>query len=195
MEHYLAALKYRDMIVGVGLDSSEDGRPPMLFEEVFIRARKDGFRLTAHCDVGKTYPLEHVRQVASQIGATGADRIDHGLNAAESPQLLALIREKDVGMTICPWSYIRHQPMEEVFQRIRTLFDAGIRIAIASDDPAFMEDSWILENLLVVQRFCTFANDDVVKLTKDAIDMCWAPDDVKTEMLNEMNNIVSGMHP
>lgn len=195
MEHYLAALEYRNMIVGIGLDSSEDGRPPMLFEEVFTRARKDGFRLTAHCDVGKTYPLEHIHQVAFQIGATGGDRIDHGLNAAENPELLALIRETGVGMTICPWSYIRHQPMDEVFQKIRILFDGGIKIAIASDDPAFMEDTWILENLLVVQKFCTFTNDDVIRLTKDAIDMCWAPDDVKKEMLDEVTNVVSAMHP
>ena len=82
------------MIIGVGLDSNEEQRPPVLFEEVFARARADGFRLTAHCDVGKTYPLEHIRQVASVIGHTGAERIDHGLNAVESPELMELIHEK-----------------------------------------------------------------------------------------------------
>lgn len=147
MEHYDAALKYRDMIVGIGLDSNEVDRPPSLFDEVFVRARNDGFRLTAHCDVGKPYPLEHIHQVATSIAGTGADRIDHGLNAASDTDLMTLIKGKDLGMTICPWSYIRHQPMDEVFQRIRTLFDAGIKIAIASDDPAFMEDTWALENL------------------------------------------------
>ena len=60
MEHYDTALKYRDMIVGIGLDSNEVDRPPSLFDEVFLRARNDGFRLTAHCDVGKPYPLEHI---------------------------------------------------------------------------------------------------------------------------------------
>ena len=47
MEHYLASLAYRDMIVGIGLDSNEDQRPPSLFEEIYLRARADGFHLTA----------------------------------------------------------------------------------------------------------------------------------------------------
>jgi adenosine deaminase len=186
MEHYLAALDYRDMIVGIGLDSNEDQRPPLLFEEVFVRARADGLRLTAHCDVGKAYPLEHVRQVACSIGQTGAERIDHGLNATDSPELMELIREKGIGMTVCPWSYIRHQPFDEVFDRIRTLFDAGIKIAIASDDPAFMEDTWIHENLLLVQKYCNFDEGDMMRLARDAINICWAPTEVKKEMMDEL---------
>lgn len=180
------------MIIGIGLDSNEDQRPPMLFEEVFARAREDGFRLTAHCDVGKTYPLEHIHQVATQIGRTGADRIDHGLNATESPELMEVIRMKKIGMTICPWSYIRHQPMEEVYERIRILFDTGIKIAIASDDPAFMEDTWILENLLVVKKFCNFTDQDILRLVKDSVDVCWAPEQVKREILDELHDINVG---
>jgi adenosine deaminase len=189
MEHYIAALDYRDMIIGVGLDSNEVGRPPVLFQEVFARARSDGFRLTAHCDVGKTYPLEHIRQAASVIGHGGAERIDHGLNAVESPELMRLIHDKGIGMTICPWSYIRHQPMDEVFERIRALFDAGIKIAVASDDPAFMEDTWILENLLVAKKFCHFTNEEIWTLAKDAIEMCWAPEQVKKDVLDELRGI------
>lgn len=192
MEHYIAALDYRDMIIGIGLDSNEVDRPPVLFEEVFARARSDGFRLTAHCDVGKTYPLEHIRQVVSVIGHDGAERIDHGLNAVESPELMKLIHDRSIGMTICPWSYIRHQPMDEVFDRIRALFDAGIKIAIASDDPAFMEDTWILENLLVVKKFCHFTSEEIRRLANDAIEMCWAPEQVKEDLLDELRGINIG---
>jgi adenosine deaminase len=192
MEHYDAALKYRGMIVGIGLDSNEVDRPPSLFDEIFVRARKDGFRLTAHCDVGKPYPLEHIHQVASSIAGTGADRIDHGLNAAGDADLMNLIKEKGLGMTICPWSYIRHQPMDEVFQRIRALFDAGIVISIASDDPAFMEDTWMLENLLVVKRCCGFTNLEIKKLAENSITMCWASEDAKMAMLWELYGINTG---
>jgi adenosine deaminase len=189
MEHYEAGLKYRDMIVGIGLDSNEVDRPPSMFDEVFVRARRDGFRLTAHCDVGKPYPLQHIHQVASSIAGTGADRIDHGLNAAGHADLMNLIKEKELGMTICPWSYIRHQPIDEVFERIRALFDAGIVISIASDDPAFMEDTWVLENLLVVKRYCGFTNSEMQRLAENAIEMCWASEDAKKDMLRELYSI------
>lgn len=187
VEHYAAALGYRDMIVGVGLDSNEDQRPPGLFGEVFERARGDGFRLTAHCDVGRAYPVEHVRQVVQDMGETGADRIDHGLNAVESADLVEALRSREMGVTICPWSYIRHQPLDEVFERIRTLFDAGVRISINSDDPAFMEDTWVHENLLVVRKFCNFSDGDMIRLAENAIHTCWASDAVKGEMTAELN--------
>jgi adenosine deaminase len=193
MAHYDAALKYRDMIVGIGLDSNEVDRPPSLFEEIFVRARNDGFRLTAHCDVGKSYPLEHIHQVASSLAGTGADRVDHGLNVVGDTKIMNLIKEKGLGMTICPWSYIRHQPLDEVFQRIRALFDAGIIISIASDDPAFMEDTWVLENLLVVKRYCDFTNLEIQKLAENAIKMCWASDEVKRSMLKELHGIDPGI--
>lgn len=190
IEHYLAALPYRDMIVGIGLDSNEDQRPPNMFEEVFAKARADGFRITAHCDVGKTYPIEHIRQTLFDIGQTGANRIDHGLNVVDSLELTESIRQKDVGMTICPWSCIRHQPLDDVFKRIRILFDADIKIAIGSDDPAFMEDTWILENYLVVKKYCGFSNREIAKMARDAVEMCWAPAQVKEEILDELSSVV-----
>ncbi|KAF3034763.1 hypothetical protein E8E11_004808 [Didymella keratinophila] len=102
MQHYEAALPYRDMIISVGLDSNEVGRPPSLFDDVFVRARSDGFRITAHCDVGTSYLLSHIRQVTSSIGGMGADRIDHGQNAAGDTELVEHIKQKVLGMTICP---------------------------------------------------------------------------------------------
>jgi len=189
MEHYLASLPYRDMIVGIGLDSNEDQRPPSLFEEIYVRARSDGFRLTAHCDVGKAYPIEHVHQVVHSVGRTGAERVDHGLNATDDVELMGKIREKGVGMTICPWSYIRHQPFDEVFDRIRTLFDAGIKISIASDDPTFMEDTWIQENLILVQRFCRFSDAEMLRLAKSAVEICWASDAVKKSVFDELEGM------
>lgn len=189
-EHYEAALNYKHMIVGIGLDSNEEGRPPVMFGEIFTRARKDGFRITAHCDVGKNYPVENTRQVAEVIGGGGADRIDHGLNAAEDEDLVKLIAKKELGMTICPWSYIRHQPKDEVFGRIRLLFDAGVKMNIASDDPAFMEDTWVFENLLVVKSFCKFTDIEILKLARDSVTMCWASDDIKKGLLQEIESVV-----
>lgn len=191
MEHLEAALPYRDMIIGIGLDSDEYLRPPSLFERVFSRARAEGFHLTCHCDVGQKDTHEHIRQVASTVGGTGAERIDHGLNAAEKPELVELIRTKGLGMTVCPWAYMRHEPPDEIFPRIRILYDAGIKVAIASDDPAYMEDSWLIHNMLVAKMMCEFTNEDMVKLTTNAVSICWAPENVKSDILKELEAVVA----
>ncbi|KXT06070.1 hypothetical protein AC578_1405 [Pseudocercospora eumusae] len=178
--------EYRDMVLGVGLDSNEEGRAPNLFRGVFERARRDGFRVTCHCDVGKAYPVEHVRQVVEDIEA---DRIDHGLNVVEDERLMGVMREKGLGMTICPWSYIRHQPFEQVFERIRVLIDNGLKISIGSDDPAFMEDAGILENLRVLKKYCKLTNEDMVQLSKGAVEISWAPPDLKKELLGQLDKV------
>jgi adenosine deaminase len=68
MQTYNEVLPFRQMIVGVGLDSNEFDRPPLLFEEVFLRAREEGFKLSCHCDVTQKNTHEHIRQyVFSEI--------------------------------------------------------------------------------------------------------------------------------
>jgi adenosine deaminase len=62
IETYLEAFPFRDMIVGIGLDGNEYDRQPLLFEELYIRARTDGFKLTCHCDVTQKNTHEHIRQ-------------------------------------------------------------------------------------------------------------------------------------
>ena len=187
MEAYNAALPYKDMIVGVGLDSDELDRPPSLFKEVFVRAKADGFKLTAHCDFNQKDTHSHIRQVVKLIGA---QRIDHGMNAADSDDLVEMIKAKDTGMTLCPCAYIRHTSDGEVFPRIRKLFDVGIKVAIASDDPAYMEDNWVLNNLLMVKDKCKFSDKDIAQLQRNAVEMCWANEGLKQELLREIDDFV-----
>lgn len=191
METYDSVLPYRDMVVGIGLDSDENDRPPLMFDKVYKRARQDGFRITAHCDVGNKDAHEHIRQVVNDLGETGADRLDHGINAAQDPEIMHRIKEKGIGMTLTPWGYLRHEPVDEIFPRIRTLFDAGIPIAIGSDDPAYMEDTWILHDWLLVKKMCGLSNSDMATLAKSAIDMCWADDGVKQEMRRELEEVLA----
>ncbi|KAI1609087.1 putative adenosine deaminase [Exophiala viscosa] len=195
MEHYKAALPYRDIIVGIGLDSNEMDRPPTLFEEVFSLARRDGFKLTMHCDVGSQNTHEHIRQAACVVAGKGLDRIDHGLNAAEKQDLIDLILKQDVGMTICPWSYLRHETYVELGPKIRQLYDAGIKISINSDDPAYMEDCWILHNFLLVKHLCGFDDKDVIVLAKNAVNISWAKSVVKQDILEEIDVVYERFYP
>lgn len=181
---YDAALPYKDMIIGIGLDSDEYDRPPKLFQQIFKRARQDGFKLTNHCDFNQKDTHEHIRQV---IDVIGADRIDHGLNATDRDELMDVVKTKGIGMTICPCAYIRHTSEQEIFPRIRKLFDIGIKITIASDDPAYMEDNWVLHNLLMVRDKCKFTDEEMMKLQRNAVDICWAPESLKLLLSSELD--------
>lgn len=47
----MQALPFKEHIKGVGLDSSELGFPPSLFQGVFQLAAKEGFKVVAHAGV------------------------------------------------------------------------------------------------------------------------------------------------
>lgn len=185
---YEACAPYQGVIFSaIGLDSNEFQRPPVLFDALFRRARNDGLKVTSHCDVGQRDTYEHIRQVVSEIADTGLDRIDHGLNAAEKPELMELIESRGLGMTLCPHAYHRRNPTAYVFPLVRKLFDAKIKITINSDDPAYMHDMWVSENLQLVRKHCRFSDDDMVRLQRNAIDICWASIEVKEELSKELN--------
>ena len=109
------------------------------------------------------------------------------MNTADRDKLMNLIKVKDIGMTICPCAYIRHTPESEVFPRIKKLFDAGIKITIASDDPAYMEDNWVLHNLYLVREKCEFKDQDMMQLQRNAVEVCWASDEVKEDLFGKLD--------
>lgn len=193
MEHYELALPYRHIFTAIGLDSDEYERPASLFEEVFARARRDGLKLTSHCDVYKKDTHEHILGVASQLGGYGADRIDHGLNAADRPELMQLIKDRGIGMTLCPHAYHRHEPTDMVFPLIRRLYDFGIPITINSDDPTYMHDHWVVENLELARELCPFDTQELVQLERNAVDISWASPQVKEMILQELNRVSAAL--
>ena len=92
-------------------------------------------------------------------------------------------------MTRCPWSYLRYTTRSELGPKIRKLYDAGIKICINSDDPAYMEDCWILHNLLLVKHLCGFDDVDMTVLARNAVNISWAEPAIKEEILKDIYEV------
>ncbi|KAI1258995.1 adenosine deaminase [Xylariaceae sp. FL1019] len=187
LEHYREAMAYKDIIIGFGLDSNETNHPPSLYDDIFTMARKDGFKITAHCDVGQKDTHKNIRHVASALGGYGTDRVDHGLNAADLEELTRLILERDIGMTICPWAYLRRWTYQGIAERIQVLLDAGVKVCISSDSPAYMDSSWLLHNLLITKKMCNLSDADILSMMETSIEMTWATEEIKAELLQELH--------
>jgi adenine deaminase len=139
------ALKYKDKIIGVGLDSSENGHPPAKFRNVFRRARTEGFLLVAHA--GEEGPPEYVWEA---IDVLGVDRIDHGNRALEEPALVKRIAADGLALTVCPLSNLRLCGVKDLKDHpLRRMMDAGLKVTINSDDPAYF-GGYVNENFASV---------------------------------------------
>jgi adenosine deaminase len=171
----------------VGLASNAYERPPNLFHAAFKRAQQDGLHITTHCDFGQKDTHEHIRQAIFDIGV---ERIDHGLDALDSAELIQGLVDKDIGLTLCPHAYHRRTATEVLFPKLRELLDRGVKFCLNSDDPVYMHDIWISGNMEKAYKYCCFTKAEMVQLARNGVDMCWAEETVKAELYAELDTIV-----
>lgn len=179
------ARRYRDWIVGVGLDSDENGNPPIKFAQVFADARDQGYRLTMHCDVDQEASVEHIWQCLDVIGV---ERIDHGVNAIEDEELCREIVRRGIGLTVCPISnaYVTDGTKADI---ITELLERGIKITINSDDPAYFP-GYMVENLVRLQEETGMGTDAIGELVRNAFEISWLEDAHRSEYLARIDAFV-----
>ncbi|HXH98521.1 MAG TPA: adenosine deaminase [Gaiellaceae bacterium] len=181
METLEESLPYGDWIVGVGLDSDEKGNPPVKFKEVFAKARREGFRLTMHCDVDQESSVEHIWQCLDEIGV---ERIDHGVNALEDEALIREINARRLGLTVCP---ISNSYVTDGLKagEIKSLLAAGVRATINSDDPAYFP-GYVNENFAALQEAVPMTRDEILQLARNAFAVSWLAPEEKDRYLDSL---------
>jgi adenosine deaminase len=168
MQTLLQALPYKHWLVGVGLDSDEKDNPPLKFAAVFARARGEGLKLTMHCDVNQQNTLLHIGQVLNDIQV---DRIDHGVNSLEDPALCEVIRERGLGLTVCPVSN-RFCVQDLTASHLRRMLQLGMRATVNSDDPAYFR-AYMNENLRALHEEGAMSRDEIVQLVRNGFTVAW----------------------
>jgi adenosine deaminase len=181
MSTLLQSLPYKEWIIGVGLDSDERNNPPAKFAQVFQRARQEGYLLTMHCDADQQDSVSHIWQAVRDIGV---NRIDHGVNAIEDRQLCEEIKRRSLALTVCPISnsYVTRGAKSET---IAAMLEAGMRVTVNSDDPAYFP-GYMNENLIRVQQDVDLGKAGLVQLVENAFEGAWLPRLTKDRYLAEL---------
>jgi len=98
------------------------------------KARQAGLHVTVHA--GEEPVPTASAEVREAIEVLGADRIGHGIHIIHDESVMALARERDVALEICPTSnWLTSSVPTTSAHPIKRLFDAGVAITINSDDP------------------------------------------------------------
>ena len=186
MQHLVLAKPHLDWLVGVGLDSDERNNPPSKFYEVFSEAKKWGLKLTMHCDVNQKNTLVHIKQCINEVQV---DRIDHGINSLESNELCDLIKDKGLGLTVCPVSnqfVVQSLTSDEIHQMLAK----EMLVTINSDDPAYFR-AYLNENLIELQKEGKFSQEQIITLVSNAFKVAWIDDATKEDYLQQLQRYVS----
>jgi adenine deaminase len=182
----LEAMPYKDWIIGVGLDSDEHNNPPLKFARQYEDAAAAGMRLTAHCDIDQKDSIDHIRQA---LEIMGVERIDHGTNIVEDPDLVDFVVNHHIGLTSCPLSnsFVRPQMKgDEILQ----LLSKGAKICINSDDPAYF-GGYINDNYYALADQFDLTQQQVVQLARNSFEASWISDEKKALYLTEINEYVA----
>ena len=140
-------LPYRDLVIGVGLDSAEVGYPPELFERVYALAADEGLHRVAHA--GEEGPPAYVWSALDRLGV---ERVDHGIRSLEDPSLVARLREEQIPLTVCPLSNVALRAVPDLAAHpLRRMLDAGLVATVNSDDPAYF-GGYLHDNVAAVTR-------------------------------------------
>lgn len=180
------ALPFRDWILGVGLDSSELGHPPMKFIKVFARAGQADFRRVAHA--GEEGPPDYIWQALDLLGA---ERIDHGVRALEDASLVRRLANEQIGLTVCPLSNVRLGVFPSISQHnFKRLLEAGLLVTINSDDPAYF-GGYVSDNYIAVQEALALSREDLERIAANSFKAAFLPAEAKRALLDELKSYVA----
>jgi adenosine deaminase len=175
---------YLDHLAGVGLDSSEVGHPPGKFQAVFARARDAGLKVVAHA--GEEGPPEYVWEALDLLKV---DRIDHGNRSLEDEQLVEVLRERAIPLTVCPLSNLRLAVVKTLDAHpLARMLAAGLKVTVNSDDPAYF-GGYVNDNYLQVADAVGLTTEDIVTLARNSFEASFLPDERKRECDQEVLSV------
>jgi adenosine deaminase len=165
-----AALPYRELLAGVGLDSSEAGHPPAKFAAAFARAREAGLAAVAHA--GEEGPPEYITEALDVLKVR---RIDHGVRCEEDAALTARLARERIPLTVCPLSNVKLR----VFRRLedhnlKRLLGRGLLVTVNSDDPAYF-GGYVAENYRATSAALGLTRAELVQLAENSIAASFLP--------------------
>ncbi len=153
------AIKHKDKIIGVGLDSSELGNPPKKFEKLFKKAIEEGFLTVAHA--GEEGPPEYIWEA---IDLLKIKRIDHGVQCLKDEKLVKKLRESQIPLTVCPLSNIKLCVFDKLEEHnLKKIINENLMATVNSDDPAYF-GGYLNENLIQTQSALNLSRQEVKTL-------------------------------
>jgi adenosine deaminase len=124
-------------VVGIDIAGPESPKfRPADYRRLFERCRRHGLGITVH--TGEAGPVEEIAAVVEQLSPT---RIGHGVKAAYDPRTMALLRERQITLEVCPTSNLNTRVVSG-WDEFRWIFDTfrrhGVRFTINTDGPEML---------------------------------------------------------
>lgn len=170
-----------DGLISFGLGGPEIGVPRPQFKPYFDAARAEGLHSVPHA--GET---TGPKTIWDALEALGAQRIGHGISAAQDQVLLRYLADNAIPLEVCPTSNVRTRAVASIEEHpLAILVAAGVPLSINSDDPP-MFGTTLTNEYLVAASLLGLDEEGVRELARDAVRHSFAPN--KSVLLAEIDS-------
>ena len=165
-------------VVGFGLSNDERRGSTGDFAAAFSIAERAGLRLVPHG--GELRGPEHI---AVCLDTLHAQRLGHGVRAAEDPALLDRIVAAGVALEVCPVSNVALGVYTDLTSvPLPTLLAAGATVALGADDPLLF-GSRLLGQYAAMRAAHDLTDAQLAELARMSVRASAAPEDVRERLL------------
>ncbi len=161
------AIKFKNRnVIGIGIGGDEAHTGPGVFREVYAEAARHGLHRLVHA--GEAAGPESIWGALRDLRA---ERIGHGLRAVEDPELVRFLVQSGTPVEVSITSNLRTGCCPRLADHpVRKLFDAGVKITLATDDPAMFGTNLSREYQLAQDAF-GFTDDELRILARNSFEV------------------------
>lgn len=182
-ESVIAAAEYaarsnNPLVTGFNMAGEERMGRVADYARAFDIAREAGLGLTIHAgEVCGAF------SVTDALDLVKPARIGHGVRAVEDPELVRRLVDLGTVLEVCPGSNIALKVFPDFASHpLRTLYEAGVKVCINSDDPPFFGTSLAQEYDWASSAF-GFTGEEIDGMTRTAIEAAFVDEETRARLL------------
>ena len=165
-------------VTGFGLSNDERRGAASEFATAFRIAERAGLLLVPHGG-----ELAGPASVEACLDALHADRIGHGIRAAEDPALVKRLAADGITCEVCPSSNVALGVAAAPAQvPLRRLFEAGVPVALGADDPLLFGPR-LTAQYEIARHAHGFTDAELADLARASVLGSAAPEALRAELL------------
>ena len=182
------AVQYADRgVTGFGLSNDERRGPARDFAAAFGIAGRGGLLLVPHGG-----ELAGPASVTACLDDLWADRIGHGIRAAEDPALVKRLAAEGITCEVCPSSNVALGVAPSSARvPLRPLFEAGVPVALGADDPLLFGPR-LTAQYEIARHAHGFGDAELADLARTSVLASVAPEPLRARLLAGIDDWLAG---
>lgn len=167
-------------VVAVDLAGAEGVYPTSLYEGLFRKASEMGIPFTIHA--GEAGSADSVRSAIQY----GASRIGHGVRVFEDPEVVEMIRLKEIPLEMCPTSNRITKAISDMSSYpLMDYLKKGIKVTVNTDDMG-IENITLADEFEYLKDSFGLTDEQEKDILKNSIEAAFTTDKVKGELKKEL---------